>query len=175
MDLKRGAAYWASSMAGLFLLLAFPALFDGIEGLRWPAFFELILKAVFYAVLGALLLASFHWQPAVTSGTVALVELIRIFSCVIFLMDTWDFSQIPVFILCIMFFIASLIFAVIPAGSALRRRAAALRASVSGADLYALQLGAARAALCRRYRKPGHVFAVCPVRPRRVHSVHSCR
>ena len=91
MDLKRGAAYWASSMAGLFLLLAFPALFDGIEGLRWPAFFELILKAVFYAVLGALLLASFHWQPAVTSGTVALVELIRIFSCVIFLMDTWDF------------------------------------------------------------------------------------
>ena len=40
MDLKRGAAYWASSMAGLFLLLAFPALFDGIEGLRWPAFFE---------------------------------------------------------------------------------------------------------------------------------------
>ena len=55
MELKRGAAYWASSMAGLFLLLAFPALFDGIEGLRWPAFFELILKAVFYAVLGALL------------------------------------------------------------------------------------------------------------------------
>ena len=104
MDLKRGAAYWASSMAGLFLLLAFPALFDGIEGLRWPAFFVLILKAVFYAVLGALLLASFHWQPAVTSGTVALVELIRIFSCVIFLMDTWDFSQIPVFILCIMVF-----------------------------------------------------------------------
>ena len=116
MDLKRGAAYWASSMAGLFLLLAFPALFDGIEGLRWPAFFVLILKAVFYAVLGALLLASFHWQPAVTSGTVALVELIRIFSCVIFLMDTWDFSQIPVFILCIMFFIASLIFAVIHYG-----------------------------------------------------------
>ena len=107
MDLKRGAAYWASSMAGLFLLLAFPALFDGIEGLRWPAFFVLILKAVFYAVLGALLLASFHWQPAVTS---------RIFSCVIFLMDTWDFSQIPVFILCIMFFIASLIFAVIHYG-----------------------------------------------------------
>ena len=111
MELKRGAAYWASSMAGLFLLLAFPALFDGIEGLRWPAFFVLILKAVFYAVL-----ASFHWQPAVTSGTVALVELIRIFSCVIFLMDTWDFSQIPVFILCIMFFIASLIFAVIHYG-----------------------------------------------------------
>jgi len=78
VDLKRGAAYWASSMAGLFLLLAFPALFDGIEGLRWPAFFELILKAVFYAVLGALLLASFHWQPAVTSGTVALVELIQL-------------------------------------------------------------------------------------------------
>ena len=35
MDLKRGAAYWASSMAGLFLLLAFSVLFDGIEGLRW--------------------------------------------------------------------------------------------------------------------------------------------
>ena len=117
MDLKRGAAYWASSMAGLFLLLAFPALFDGIEGLRWPAFFVLILKAVFYAVLGALLLASFHWQPAVTSGTVALVELIRIFSCVIFLMDTWGFFlRSRVFILCIMFFIASLIFAVIHYG-----------------------------------------------------------
>lgn len=116
MDLKRGAAYWVSSMDGLFLLLAFPVLFDGIEGLRWPAFFKLFLKTVFYAILGALLLTSFHGQPAVTSGMGALVELIRIFSCVIFLMDTWDFSQIPVFILCIMFFIASLIFAVIHYG-----------------------------------------------------------
>ena len=62
------------------------------------------------------LLAALLWQPAVTSWTVALVVLIRIFSCVIFLMDTWDFSQIPVFILCIMFFIASLIFAVIHYG-----------------------------------------------------------
>lgn len=116
MDLKRGAAYWVSSMDGLFLLLAFPVLFDGIEGLRWPALFKLFLKTVFYAILGALLLTSFHGQPAVTSGMGALVELIRIFSCVIFLMDTWDFSQIPVFILCIMFFIASLIFAVIHYG-----------------------------------------------------------
>ena len=111
MDLKRGAAYWASSMAGLFLLLAFPALFDGIEGLRWPAFFVLILKAVFYAVLGALLLASFHWQPAVTSGTAALVELIRIFSCVIFFNGYLGFflrSRCLSYASC--FFIASLIF-----------------------------------------------------------------
>ena len=32
--LKAGAAYWVSSMDGLFLLLAFPVLCDGIEGLR---------------------------------------------------------------------------------------------------------------------------------------------
>ncbi len=29
VDLKRGAAYWASSMAGLFLLLAFPRFLMG--------------------------------------------------------------------------------------------------------------------------------------------------
>ena len=62
MDLKRGAAYWASSMAGLFLLLAFPALFDGIEGLRWPAFSCLSLKPSSMRFWGALLLASFHWH-----------------------------------------------------------------------------------------------------------------
>ncbi len=116
MDLKRGAAYWASSMAGLFLLLAFPALFDGIEGLRWPAFFVLILKAVFYAVLGRCC-----WPPSLAAcchlWDVALVELIRIFSCVIFLMDTWDFFSDPgVLSYASCFFIASLIFAVIHYG-----------------------------------------------------------
>ena len=80
MDLKRGAAYWASSMAGLFLLLAFPALFDGIEGLRWPAFFVLILKAVFYAVLGALLLACCHLWDGSSGGIDSDLQLCDIFN-----------------------------------------------------------------------------------------------
>lgn len=116
MDLKRGAAYWISSLAGLLFLLALPALWGGIERLHWSALPELILKVICYAVLGALMLASFHWQPAVTSGTVALVELIRIFSCVIFLVDTRNFSQIAVFTLCTAFFAVNLLFAVIHYG-----------------------------------------------------------
>ena len=33
MALKRGAAYWVSSLAGLLFLLAIPAVTEGIEGL----------------------------------------------------------------------------------------------------------------------------------------------
>ena len=116
MSLKRGAAYWVSSLAGLLFLLAIPAVTEGIEGLHFNGVVKLAFRVLCYVILVLLLYASFHWQLSVTSGTVAVVELIRIFSCVIFLIETRNFSEIIVFTLCITFFAVSLIFAVIHYG-----------------------------------------------------------